>query len=157
MALRVAQCQQKTGHAAEAVESYGLAQKIAAQVGQPKLESLASVGEATVEAAQKKVPQALGLYQHALTLDRRVDDRQSEAADWYSYALFLRSAGFPSRVIYPCLVRAEFLMQSFKDPTDLGNVKLLRQAAENQLAAEAPGLERNPQGALDDALHLRVP
>jgi tetratricopeptide (TPR) repeat protein len=157
VALRLAQCQQKTGHAREAVESYGLAQKIAAQVGQPKLESLASVGEATVEAAQKKVPQALGLYQHALTLDRAVDDRQSEAADWYSYALFLRSAGFPSRVIYPCLVRAEFLMQSFKDPADLGNVKLLRQAAENQLAAEAPGLERNPPGALDDALHLRAP
>jgi tetratricopeptide (TPR) repeat protein len=156
-ALRLAQCQAKTAHPAEAVKSYGLAEKIAAQVGEPKLESLASVGEAAVEAAQKRVPQALGLYQHALTLDRRVDDRQSEAADWYSYALFLRSAGFPSRVIYPCQVRAEFLMQSLKDSTDLSSVKSLRQAAENQLAAEAPGPERNPQAALEDALHLRAP
>jgi hypothetical protein len=90
-------------------------------------------------------------------LDRAVDDRQSEAADWYSYALFLRSAGFPSRVIYPCLVRAEFLMQSLKDSTDLSSVKLLRQAAENQLAAEAPGAERNQQAPLEDALHLTAP
>ena len=156
-ALRLAQCQAKTGHPAEAVKSYGLAEKIAAQVGEPKLESLASVGEATVEAAQKRVPQALGLYQHALTLDRAVDDRQSEAADWYSYALFLRSAGFSPRVIYPCLVRAEFLMQSLKDSNDLSSVKLLRQAAENQLAAEAQGPERNQQAALEDALHLTAP
>jgi tetratricopeptide (TPR) repeat protein len=156
-ALRLAQCQAKTGHPAEAVKSYGLAEKIAAQVGEPKLESLASVGEASVEATQKRVPQALGLYQHALTLDRAVDDRQSEAADWYSYALFLRSAGFPPRVLYPCLVRAEFLMQSLKDSTDLSRVKLLRQAAENQLAAEAPGPERDQQVPLEDALHLRAP
>jgi tetratricopeptide (TPR) repeat protein len=156
-ALRLALCQAKTGHPAEAVESYGLAEKIAARVGEPKLESLASIGDATVEAAQKKVPQALGQYQHALTLDRAVDDRQSEAADWYSYALFLRSAGFPSRVIYPCLVRAEFLMQSLKDPADLNNVKLLRQAAESQLATEAPGPGHNQQAALEDALHLTAP
>jgi tetratricopeptide (TPR) repeat protein len=157
VALRLAQCQAKTAHPREAVESYGLAQKIAAQIGEPKLESLASVGQATLEAAEKNVPQALDLYQHALTLDRAADDRQSEAADWYSYALFLRSAGFPTRAIYPCLVRAEFLMQSLKDPTDLSQVKRLRQAAENQLAAEGPRLERNPQAGLEDALHLRAP
>jgi tetratricopeptide (TPR) repeat protein len=155
VALRLAQCQEKANRPSDAEKSYELAQTIASQVGQKRLESLASIAEAGLEAKQKKVPEALHLYQHALTLDRSADDRRSEADDWYSYALFLRGAGFPPRLAYACLVRSESLMQSFKDSSELQNVALVRDEVGSKLSAQAV-LRRNPQPALEEALTLSV-
>ena len=56
--LQLAQCQQKVNHPEQAEKSYELAQKIALQAGQKKLESLASVGEAGLEFQQKKIAPA---------------------------------------------------------------------------------------------------
>jgi len=156
VALRLAQCQEKIGRPTDAEKSYELARSIAAQTGEKRLESLASIEEAGLEAEQKRIPDALRLYQGALSLDRTTDDRRSEADDWYSYALFLRDGGFAPRLVYACLVRSEFLLQSFKDAPELKDVALARGEAESKLAVQSDMLRRDPQPALEEALNLTV-
>jgi len=155
--LRLAQCQQKVHRPQDAEKSYELAQRIAAQTGESKLESFASISEAELEAEQKKLPDALRLYQHALNLDRSADDRQSEVADWYRYGLFLRDSGFPPRLAYACLVRAEFLAGSLNDDAESKSIELVREEVGSKLAAQAAPLQRDPQPALAEALTLTAP
>ena len=69
--LRLAQCQIQAKHLDRAEQTYQLAQKIAAQAGETKMESVASLAEAELEAGQGKTAQALPLYQHALELDQQ--------------------------------------------------------------------------------------
>ncbi len=154
VALRLAQCQETVNRPADARKSFELARAVAAQAGEKKLESLASVGEAGLESKQKNIPEALRLYQHALTLDRAMDDRRNEADDWYSYALFLRDSGFAPRLVYACLVRSEFLLQSFKDSPELANVEAVREQVGGTLQAQTAVLRKHPQPSLDEALSL---
>jgi tetratricopeptide (TPR) repeat protein len=154
--LRLAECQQKADHAGQAEKSYELAQRIAAQTGQKKLESLSSVSEAPLEVRQKKTGQALRLYQRALSLDRDDGDRQSEAADWYSYGLFLRDAGFPPRLAYACLGQSESLRHSLKNLPQAEDAASVREELASKIAAES-SVRRDPQPALEEALRLTVP
>src|SRR5581483_10982649 len=64
--LRLAECQGQSKRPDQAALSYGLAQKIAAQTKQVKLESFAAVKEAELRAAEQRKAQALRLYQRAL-------------------------------------------------------------------------------------------
>lgn len=155
--LQLAQCQQKASHPEDAEKFYELAQKIAVQVGEKKLESLARVGEAGLEFQQKKIAPALQLYQRALTLDRDIGDANSEAADWYSYGLFLRDAGFPPRLAYACLVRSESVTQSLNNGLEGANVARARQEIEGKLASQAQAIRRDPQPLLEEALKLTPP
>jgi tetratricopeptide (TPR) repeat protein len=157
VALRLAECQQKANHPEQAEKSYELAQKLAAQVGQKKLESLASVSEAGLESQQKKTAQALRLYQRALTLDGQSDDRQSEAADWYSYGIFLRDAGFPPQLAYACLVESGSLIHSVKNATEMQDAEVFRKELEIKIPTQASTIRRDPQPALEEALRLAVP
>jgi tetratricopeptide (TPR) repeat protein len=150
--LRLAQCQQKANHFDQAPKSYELAQAIASRTGQAKLESFASASQAGLAAQRKNISEALRLYQHALYLDRSGDDRRSEATDWYSYGLFLRDSGFPTRLSYACLVRSELLMSSLDDQPDLKQIAALREEVGSKLGAEAATLQRHPQPALEEAL-----
>jgi tetratricopeptide (TPR) repeat protein len=154
--LQLAQCQQNAGHPEQAESSYELAQKISAQVGQKKLQSLASVGEAALESQQKKIPQALRLYQSAITLDRESGDRASEASDWYSYGIFLRDAGLPPRLAYACLVESESLTRSLENATEIKDAALAREELEGKIANEASAIRRDPQPALEQALSFSV-
>ena len=154
--LQLAQCHQNAGHPEQAESSYELAQKISAQVGQKKLQSLASVGEAALESQQKKIPQALRLYQSAITLDRESGDRASEASDWYSYGIFLRDAGLPPRLAYACLVESESLTRSLENATEIKDAALAREELEGKIANEASAIRRDPQPALEQALSFSV-
>jgi tetratricopeptide (TPR) repeat protein len=154
--LRLAQCQLRANHPQPAEQSYELAQQIAAQIGDKKLESFASIGEAEVEAGQGKTAGALRLYQNALQLDSAVDDRRSEAADWYNYGLFLRDAGLSPRLAYACLLKSEALMKPFRDTPEFKPIVTARQEMEKKLAGKAAELRRNPQPTLDKALALRI-
>jgi tetratricopeptide (TPR) repeat protein len=152
--LRLAQCQQKVNRPEQAKKSYELAQKMAAQVGQSRLESAAAISEAGLESQRKNTAEALRLYQHALTLDRRANDRHSEAADWYSYGLFLRDNGFPAQLAYACLVRSEYLKHSLNDDSELAEITSVRDRIGSTLAAQGAVLRRDPGPALEEALHL---
>ena len=115
--LRLAQCQIQANHLDQAAKTYEMAQKIAAQAGEIKMESVASIADAELEAGQGKTAQALQLYQHALELDRKLDDSQATASDLYSYGIFLRDSGFSPRLAYACLLKAESLMQEASKDT----------------------------------------
>jgi tetratricopeptide (TPR) repeat protein len=155
--LRLAQCQVTVKQVNQAQQAYELARKIASQTGEKRLESFASVADAELEAGQGKIPQALGLYQHALELDAGVNDPRSEATDWYSYALFLRDSGFPLRLAYACLVKSESLMKTLKDAKDasaLQAVVVTRTEVGKKLGATAASVQRDPHRAIQEALAL---
>ena len=104
----MSQCEVKTHHLADAERSYELARTIARESGDKKLESFASATEADVAAGLHDNRRALELYQAALNLDTVGSDLQSEATDWYNYGLFLRNAGFPSRLAYEMCIRDRY-------------------------------------------------
>jgi len=153
--LRLAQCQAQAKHPEQAQEAYELARKIASQTGEKRLESFTSVAEAELEAGQNKIPQALRLYQNALGLDAEVNDVRSEATDWYSYALFLRDSGFPSRLAYACLLKSESLMKPLKDVSAQQSVTLVRVEVGKKLGGQAIQLQHNSEAALKEALALK--
>ena len=78
--LRMADCQARSSQTGLAVKSYHLAEKLAAQTRQTKLESVADVNEAALQAKAGKLDDALQLYQHALQLDTSIGDNSASAA-----------------------------------------------------------------------------
>lgn len=154
VALRLGQCQEKVSRPADAERSYQLAAAVADKIGDKRLESVASISEAGLDARQKQIPAALRFYQKALTLDRNTDDRRNEADDWYSYALFLRDNGFAARLVYACLVRSQGLLQASGDSPELKEVSMARDALGAKLPAESASLKLDPQPALEEALNL---
>ncbi|HXC42553.1 MAG TPA: hypothetical protein VNY51_03405 [Candidatus Dormibacteraeota bacterium] len=152
--LRMADCQQRASESEEAVQSYQLAAKIAAETKQSKLESIAEANEAALKADAGRVGDALRLYQHALQLDDAIGDRTSSAEDWFAYGRFLNRAQFPARLVYACLVKAESLEDSIPDASQR---KLLVDAAgqaEKRVGSEAGAIRRNLDPALQEALAL---
>ncbi len=154
--LRLAQCQLQVHHPDQAEKSFELAQRIASQTGERKLESLASIDEAALDAGQNKTAQALQLYQHALQLDSRQGDPQTTASDLYSYGVFLRDSGFPPRLAYACLLKSEWLMRTVKDAPQLDAITQARAGLEKTLARRSDEVRRDPDPALQEALALTV-
>ncbi len=152
--LRMADCQMRSSHADEAVLSYQMAAKIAAQTKQSKLESIANVNEAAIQSEAGKLDQALQLYQHALQLDDSIGDRTSSAEDWLAYGRFLQSAGFPARLAYACFVKSAGL-DSLPDASQRKYLAEARNQAERRLGAAAGAIHRDPEPTLREALALR--
>ncbi len=155
--MRLAQCQIQANHLDQAAKSYELAQKIAVQSGEAKMESAASIAEAELKSGQGKTAQALPLYQHALELDRKLDDSQATASDLYSYGIFLRDSGLSPRLAYACILKAQSLMQQFKDTPEYKSVAMAREDLEKKLAAQAAVLKQNPDAQVQEALALTLP
>jgi tetratricopeptide (TPR) repeat protein len=154
--MRMAQCQIQANHLDQAAKSYELAKEIAVQSGEVKMESAASVAEAELKSWQGKTAQALPLYQHALELDRKLDDSQANASDLYSYGVFLRDSGLSPRLAYACILKAQSLMQQFKDTPEYKSVALAREDLEKRLGAQPAVLKRNPDSAVQEALALTL-
>jgi tetratricopeptide (TPR) repeat protein len=152
--LRMANCQARAGENEPAVKSYELAEKLAAQTGQVKLESVAEVNEAALQAKGGKLGDALRLYQLALELDESIGDARSGADDWFTYGQFLDSAGFPSRLAYACFLKSEKLA-GVSDGKRLDTPGDSKREIEKRLGAAAEAVRRNPEPALKEALALR--
>ena len=154
--MRLARCQEKVNRLDQAEQSYALAEGIAAQSGQPRLESVVSVNAAALEARQNKIPAALRLYQHALTLDSSVNnDPGTLATDWYSYGIFLRNYGFPPRLTYACLVQAGSLIHPLKNMSELNKpIAVASEDVANGLGKQAEQIRRDPQPTLEEALKV---
>jgi tetratricopeptide (TPR) repeat protein len=157
VALKLADCQSRAGHPDQALRSYELARKIAAQTGEGKLESFASISEAGLRARNGHPDEALRLYQHALQLDASMDDRHSEGVDWYSYALFLRDAGFPPRLSFASLLKSEELMKFAPDSAEAKSFAKTLQEFEKPLGSEAARIRKNPEPVQKQALTLARP
>ena len=132
-AMRLASCQERSGQAQAAEKSYELARTVAVKAGEKSWESLATIGEARLKAAQNKTDEALALYQHALRLDQTLQDPKAEGADWYSYGMFLRDAGFPARLSYACLTKSEQLLKTLPEAPELKLVSQARESLSKQL------------------------
>lgn len=153
--LRMADCQTRASENEEAVQSYELATRIAAETGQSKLESVATVNEAALKADAGRVGDALRLYQRTLQLDDAIGDQTSSAEDWFAYGRFLDRAQFPAKLVYACLAKAESLEDFIPDSSQR---KLLSDAAtlaEKRAGTEASATRRNPDPSLQEALALR--
>jgi tetratricopeptide (TPR) repeat protein len=157
VALKLADCQTRASHPDQALRSYELARKIAAQTGEGKLESFASISEAGLRARNGNPDEALRLYQHALQLDASMDDRHNEAVDWYAYALFLRDAGFPPRLSFASLLKSEKLMKFSRDSPAAKSFAKTLEAFEKPLGSEAARIRKNPEPIQKQALTLVRP
>ncbi len=159
--LRLADCQERAFQGDQAVKSYELAETLAARTKLPRLESVAVVDEAALQAKSGRLGQALALYQRALQLDGSTGDREAGAEDWFSYGHFLDDAGFPTRLAYACLLKSEELMRAV--PGGKPPEALIAEKAENKLAnkfaktsaGQVEALRHNPVPALEEALALR--
>jgi len=157
VALRMADCQARSSQPELAMKSYHLAETLAAQTRLPKLESVADVNEADLQARAGKVDEALKLYQHALQLDESAADNTAGALDWFAYGRFLDEAGFPPRLAYACMVKSESLSHSLPKEAIPESVASTRTQLEKRLAStpSVAGLRRDPEPAVREALALR--
>ncbi|HZW96880.1 MAG TPA: tetratricopeptide repeat protein [Candidatus Eremiobacteraceae bacterium] len=153
--LRMADCQARASRTDEAVHSYELAAKLAAQTKQATLESIADVNEAAIQADAGKLDEALELYQRALQLDESVSDRTSSAEDWLAYGRFLEKSGFPVRLVYACFEKSASLQDSLPDESQRRYLTDARNQAERRLGAAAVAIRRDPTPTLHQALTLR--
>ena len=153
--LRMAECQVRSAKPDLALRSYQMAEKLASQTGQAKLESIADVNEAQLQAKAGKVNESLRLYRHALELDDTTGDKAASAVDWFSYGSFLEQAGFPPKFAYACMVKSELVGKSVAQPALPASVAETRSALEKRLGAEAVVIRRDPESTLQDALRLQ--
>jgi len=154
VALQLADCNTRANHPDLALRHYKMARSLAAQTGERKLESFASIAEASLQAKLGETKKALPLYQKALLLDAGLDDQHSEAVDWYLYAIFLRETGFPARFVYASLLKSQSLFSSDSNGQEVAAVKRVRLELEGQLGPEASAISRNPEPMLNAALKL---
>jgi tetratricopeptide (TPR) repeat protein len=154
--LRMADCEARASQPAQAVKSYELAEKLAAQTKQSVLERVADVNEAALQAKSGHLSQALELYQHALNLDGSVDDKASAAADWAAYGTFLSEAGFPPRLAYACLMKSASLLPPDADRSFANQIQRELSQLESRTGREAAGIRRDAEPILKQALQLRA-
>ena len=153
--LRMADCQARSSQSDLAVKSYQLAETVAVETHQPKLESVADVNEAAIRARTGRVSDALELYQHALQLDQSAADDNAAADDWLSYGHFLDDQGFPPRLAYACLLKASNLHQSVSHAPLPESELSARKQLEKRLGPSAAAIQRNPEPLLQEALTPR--
>jgi tetratricopeptide (TPR) repeat protein len=153
--LRMADCQARSSQTELAVKSYHLAEKLAARTRQAKLESIADVNEAALQAKTGKLSEALQLYQNAIRLDSSISDNSASAQDWFTYGRFLDDAGFPPRLAYACMVKSESVAQSLPTGALPDSVAATRKHIEKRLGASAAAVRRDPEPVLHEALALR--
>jgi len=153
--IRMADCLAHSSQKTEAIQSYQLAAKIAGETNQAKLESVARVNEAALQAENGKSSEALRLYQRALQLDDSIGDQASSAEDWLAYGRFLENSGFPERLAYACFVKSESLRGFLPDESQRKYLADLTQQAEKRIASVAKEIRRNPEPTLREALALR--
>ena len=153
--LKLADCEKRADHPEQALQFYGMAQTLAAQTHELKLESFSLVGQASLEATLRQTDSALHQYQEALQLDAKLNDPNTEATDWYMFALFLRRAKFPSSLVYAGLIKSQSLMSA--DASGGGSAASLNQITkelENELGPQAAAIRHNPDPLLHQALEL---
>lgn len=153
--LRMADCQARSSQNELAVKSYEMAEKLSAQTRLPKLESIAAVNEAELQARSGKVDESLRLYQHALQLDEASGDDAATASDWFAYGRFLDQSGLSPKLAYACMVKAGDVARTLQKPSLPDSAGTTQKQMESRLGAEAASIRQNLDPALRQALQLR--
>jgi tetratricopeptide (TPR) repeat protein len=153
--LRMADCQVRASETDFGLKSYAMAEQLAVQTKQPKLESIAAVNEARLLAKTGRLDDALHLYQRALQLDSENSDTEAAAVDWFAYSRFLDESGFSDRLAYACLLKAESEAKLASKSPLPESVTNIRAKLERRLGGRARSIRRDPQPSLQQALTLR--
>ncbi|HEY6338000.1 MAG TPA: hypothetical protein VIW68_05860 [Candidatus Sulfotelmatobacter sp.] len=153
--LRMADCQQRASLRDQALKSYQLAETLAARTKLPRLESVATVDEAALQAKAGKLGLALALYQRALRLDEATGDREASAEDWFNYGRFLDDAGFPARLAYACMMKSEGLTRAVPGGKPPEALVAEESKLEKLLAGQALAVRHDPEPAAQQAIAVR--
>ena len=153
--LRMADCQARSSQPEIALKSYRMAETLAIQTGHQKLESIAAVNQAQLQAGTGNVNEALRLYRRALELDDANGDQAASAVDWFSYGHFLDEAGFPAEMAYACMVKSEMAGRSLPKSVVPASMEEARQKLEKRVGAEAAAIRRDPSPVLRKALRVQ--
>ena len=153
--LRMADCQVRSSQTDFALKSFVMAEQLAVQTKQPKLESIAALNEAGLLAKMGRLDDALQGYQRALQLDNGNSDTDAAAVDWFAYSRFLNEAGFSDRLVYACLIKAEAEAKLGSKSPLPESVTNIREKLEKRLGGTAISIRRDPEPALQQALTLR--
>ena len=153
--LRMADCQVRSSQSDLALKSYDMAGKLAAQTKLPKLESVAAVNQAELQAKAGKLDEALALYQKTLQLDASNGDASASTMDWFAYGRFLDESGFSEQLAYACLLKAQALGRvNTKSPLP-DSLAATTARLEKQLGPAAASVRRNPEPLWQEAIQLR--
>jgi tetratricopeptide (TPR) repeat protein len=105
---------------------------------------------------QEKLGDAAGAadsFQRGLSLDTKLDDRRSEAFDWFNYGQFLRRRGVDLELAYACYLRAEILLGG-KGGENQQTVETARREVEMLLGKKAAAVQKNLPELLTRAQNL---
>jgi len=153
--LRMADCQARASETDFALKSYAMAEQLAIQAKQPKLESVADVNQAGLLGRSGRLDDALQLYQKALQLDSVDTDSEAAAVDWFTYGRFLDDSGFSDRLVYACLLKAESEARQVSKSPLPDSIAGVQVKLEKRLGKTADSIRRDPEPSLQQALTLR--
>ena len=144
----------RINQSAAALARYDTAITQAQQTGDAKLESLALVHRADLQARNGDAAAAAHSYQRALVLDAHTGDAQAAALDWFNYGQFLRSQNAPDELAYASLLHAENLLNGASGP-ELATVQSARRQVESKIGAKAAGVaQKNLPAQLERAANF---
>jgi len=155
LVLRMADSQSRASQPDLALKSYHLAEKLAIETRQPRLESVADVNEGALQAKLQHWSEALPLFQAALRLDAANADENASADDWFAFGRFLDEAGFQPRFAYACIVKSEQIKQLLHGSGQASPERSIDRALEKKLGIAATSIRRDPSLLVDQALELR--
>lgn len=153
--MRMADCQARSSQIDLALDSYHLAEKLAIETRDPKLQSIADIDEAVLQAKAGRVSAALPLYQEALRIDNSLQDASAGAEDWLTYAQFLDNSGFPPRLAYACVMKSHEIRKAMSGPQADDPAIAFRKSLEKRLGHSADAIRTDPDPLLAEALQLR--
>ena len=155
VALKAADCNARANHLDVALQFYKMARTLAAKTQQERLESFADMAEASLDARLGQSAKALPLFQRALQLDAAFDDPHSSGVDWCVYAMFLRDSGFPARLAYASVLKAQTLLSSNSNGQEATAAGRVRKDLEQRLGSPATVILRNPKPLWQEALEFK--
>ncbi len=155
LVMRMADCEARSSEIDLALKFYHLAEKLAVETRDPKLESIADVNEAVLQGKSGRISAALPLYQQALRIDTATHDDSAGAEDWITYAQFLDNSGFPPRLAYACLVKSHEIRQRLTGQQANDPATAMNESLEERLGKSADAIRNDPDPVIAEALKLR--
>jgi tetratricopeptide (TPR) repeat protein len=137
----------RMNQSAAALTQYDLAIAQAHQADDARLESLALVDRADLQAKNGDAAAAAQSYQRGLALDAKSGDAPSEALDWFNYGQFLRRQNAPDDLVYASFLHAETRLNGSAG-SELATVQTARRQVESKMGAKAAALAQASLPAL---------
>ena len=153
--VKVADADASVSHAADALQGYNTAVRLAEKVGDKTIESLALVHLADLQEHRGDASGSAQSYQRALALDATLRDPRSAASDWVNYGQFLQRRQQPERLVFACFLHAEALLRD-SPGEELSAIVHVRAESEARLGREAGAVRKDLDAAAKEAATIPV-